>query len=356
MAVTSKLSQEGRDAQNPAYRLASHFSGSLVLAFMSQRLDYLARIHRVMDHIDAHLDQPLDLAELAKVAHFSPWHFHRLFLAITGETLAERVRRRRLEVAAAQLTVHPPPKVLSVALDVGFGSAEVFTRAFSAHFGVTPTAWRRGAHRQWALQRQTQLRKIHQVHRKTNQEVEVPSSDDGWAEAFAAASIQGEPMQVDIKTLPTMRLAYMRHIGPYGDPAIGRLWERFGAWCASQGLDQPRPVMYGLSYDSPDLTAPDKCRYDACVAVNVEFRPSGDVGVITLPGGSYARVKFEGTGAEIHASWMQLFKHWLPDSNYQTDERPCVELYGPDFKLDPETGVFNCELCLPVKPAQSGVA
>src|SRR6476646_11717671 len=96
---------------------------------------YTASINRVVDHIDAHLAEPLDLETLAAVAHFSPWHFHRLFQALTGETLADRVRRRRLETAAARLLATPPQPALRIALDVGFGSAEVFTRAFRAHFG-----------------------------------------------------------------------------------------------------------------------------------------------------------------------------------------------------------------------------
>ena len=89
----------------------------------SPRHAYVARINRVIDHIDGHLADPLDLATLAGVAHFSAWHFHRVFQAMTGETLADCVRRRRLEVAAARLLGLPPEPVLAIALDVGFGSA-----------------------------------------------------------------------------------------------------------------------------------------------------------------------------------------------------------------------------------------
>src|SRR5215469_15722355 len=129
------------------------------------RHTYLARINRVIDHIDGHLAEPLDLAVLAQVAHFSSWHFHRVFQSMTGETLADRVRRRRLEVAAGRLLFLPPEPVLAIALDVGFGSAPVFTRTFRAHFGVTPTEWRRGAFRAWADDRRVQLSKIHQADR-----------------------------------------------------------------------------------------------------------------------------------------------------------------------------------------------
>jgi AraC family transcriptional regulator len=102
---------------------------------------YIARINRVVDHVSAHLDSTLDLQTLADVAHFSPWHFHRVFQAAMGETLADCVRRLRLE-SAAQRLIFTQQTALQIALDTGFASAEVFSRAFRAHFGTTPTAWR----------------------------------------------------------------------------------------------------------------------------------------------------------------------------------------------------------------------
>src|SRR3954468_282509 len=109
---------------------------------MPHQRSYTARVNRVMDHIDAHLDETLDLQSLARVAQLSPFHFHRLFQSLTGETLADRVRRRRLEVAAGRLLTRTDSTALEIALEVGFNSPETFARAFRAHFGVTPTAWR----------------------------------------------------------------------------------------------------------------------------------------------------------------------------------------------------------------------
>lgn len=90
------------------------------------------------------------------------------------------------------------------------------------------------------------------------------------------------------------------------------------------------------------------CRYDACVEVDADFRPAGEVGVQTLRGGRFACVRFAGTSAEIHGAWVQLCD-WLPDSGYQADEAPSIEVHGNDFVIDPETGAFECELCMPVR-------
>jgi AraC-like DNA-binding protein len=88
------------------------------------------------------IEQPLDLGTLAAVAHFSPFHFHRLFSAWMGETLGDYLRRRKIEVAAMRLVAQPRVPVLHIALSVGFGSAEAFARAFRARFGFSPTSWR----------------------------------------------------------------------------------------------------------------------------------------------------------------------------------------------------------------------
>ena len=316
----------------------------------SHRPAYIARINRVVDHIDAHLAEPLDLAALAAVAHFSPWHFHRVFQGVTGETLAERVRRRRLEVAASRLLATPPQAALTIALDVGFGSAEVFTRAFKAYFGVTPSAWRRGAWRDWAQRHRDALSKIHQAQRKANQAVMDALRHDAspWQERHDDTG--ADAMDIELRTLPDTTLAYMRHVGAYGSPAISQMWQRFSAWGAQHGLLQAGRLLVGVSQDSPDITAPDKCRYDAGVQVDAGFRPDGEIGVQTLAGGRYACARFVGTAMDIHAAWHDVFGRWLPGSGYQPDDRPCLELYDDGAGVDPKTGRFSCLLCVPLKP------
>ena len=318
----------------------------------SQRSAYIARVNAVIDHIDAHLAEPLDLPTLAAVAHFSRWHFHRVFQAFAGETLGERVRRRRLEVAAARLLSVPPATALSIALDVGFGSAEVFTRAFKAQFGVTPSAWRRGAYRAWATRRRIELSKIHQAKRKPDQALAAHFRDDAitWPMPGHASDPKGgTEMNVELKTFPDTRVAYMRHIGPYGDPGIPALWQRFGAWRQQHGLADGRHAIFGVAHDSPDITDARNCRYDACVEVDASFRAEGETGVQTLPGGLCACTPFYGTPDMIHAAWLRLFAEWLPDSAYQADDRPSFEAYGTEIDGDEKTGAFGCQLCLPVR-------
>lgn len=104
----------------------------------------LQRLDRVFAYIDQHLADDLSLDRLAALAAFSRFHFHRVFRAWTGETVHDFVRRRRLESAGALLSGEPQASIATVAHRVGFDSPASFTRAFRAHYGMTPTAWRFG--------------------------------------------------------------------------------------------------------------------------------------------------------------------------------------------------------------------
>ncbi|MEO6279773.1 AraC family transcriptional regulator [Roseateles sp.] len=180
----------------------------------ASRRQYEARMHRVQAHIDLHLDQPLDLQALAAVAHFSPFHFHRLFLAWTGRTLGDYLARRRLEKGAQRLRGQPASSVLSIALGVGYGSAEAFTRAFKQRFGLPPTQWRN----------------LDQVDSNLDQ----AGAGQGGEHGFSHHRDEGDPVNIRLIDRPPVRMGYLRYQGAYG-PALGRFWaETFTPWLATQ--------------------------------------------------------------------------------------------------------------------------
>ena len=156
-------------------------------------------------------------------------------------------------------------------------------------------------------------------------------------------------MPAEIRQLPRMRLAYMRATGPYGHPALTELWERFGAWCAQNRLDEPRPKYYGFSHDDPRCTPPAQCRYDACVQVGVGLRPGPDVQVMDFAGGAYACTHFVGTGAEVGTAWASACAEDSLPAGWERLPGPALEIYDEDFAVDPATGRFPCWLCVPVQ-------
>jgi AraC family transcriptional regulator len=281
-------------------------------------------MHRVLEYIDRHLDEQLELPTLASVANFSSFHFHRLFNAWMGETLGEYVRRRRLEVAAQRLIAQPRLPVLQVALSIGFGSTEAFGRAFKARFGSAPTAWR-GA----------QVSNRDQLNSNADQASARPDRNHG-------------SMKVTIVDRQPTSVAYLRHLGPYGKP-ISNFWVQVvDPWMQTNGLyGRPR---YGISHDDPGITSPEKLRYDAAVEVPPDFVGAGKHQKTVIPGGKYAVAKFKGSDGEVGDAWAWLLRDWLPASGMQLDSRPFFEHYPIDATYDPKTGAFDCEICIPVSP------
>lgn len=305
------------------------------MASERSRAEYERRMHRVLAHIDRHLDAPLDLKTLAGVAHFSPFHFHRLFAASMGETLGDHLRRRRLEIGALRLLSQPGSTVLEVALAVGFGSAEAFAHAFQARFGCSATAWRR---------RHAQARKADQAQRNPDQ---VATAAAGDAPALLYPTPE-HAVNVTLVDRPPVTIAYLRHVGPYGEPVL-RFWQQvvYPWMVTNQLLDRPR---YGMSPDDPSITAPERCRYDAAVEVPAGTPLAGASLEALIPGGRYAVLPFEGTVDTINDAWTALLRDWLPASGLQLDQRPCFEHYPAGARFDPATGVFDCEICVPVAP------
>jgi AraC family transcriptional regulator len=299
----------------------------------ANQAEYSARMHRVVEHIDRHLDQELDLRALARVAHFSAFHFHRVFFSWTGETLGDYLRRRRLEIAAIRLAGQPKLSILNVALSVGFGSTEAFARAFKARFGCTASTWRAFIAQQ----------------RNSGQELRNPGQPSGASGTDNDGTVPtGAAMKVKLIERKPVKVTYLRHVGPYGQP-LGEFWQRtvYPWMAANDQLGQPR---YGISPDDPMITAGDKCRYDAAVEVRGKITVPGNSQNTTIPGGQYAVTAFRGTADQIGGVWDAMLREWLPNSGMQLDARPFLEYYPTDATFDPKTGVFSCDIAIPVAP------
>lgn len=313
------------------------------------RNEYARRMNRVLNYIDTHLDETLNLEKLAEVANFSRFYFHRVFLAWMGETLGDYARRRRLEKAAFRLSCGDRETVLETALATGFGSGEAFARAFKLKFGCTPSAWRKDVRARMEMPagiRQgagTTDSNLDQVLGKFDQTLAGEFDDHDVSQILSGDNT----MDVRIVNLPSVRVAYHRRIGPYG-PGIGQFWhDTVIPWMQSHDLFEQ--TCYGVGYDDPGITPPNKCRYDACVEVPEGFQAGRQADVLTLPGGRYAVTTFKGQPATIAEAWMRLTREWLPSSGQQCDDRPCFEMFSVATASDPASGEFSCEICIPVR-------
>jgi AraC-like DNA-binding protein len=108
---------------------------------MDQEEEYVKRILKVLIYIEKHIDEDLTMDQLAKVACYSPFHFHRIFQAIVGETVHAYVKRLRIETAAGKLR-YTDRSVTEIALDASFETPSAFTKAFKQFMGSSPKSYR----------------------------------------------------------------------------------------------------------------------------------------------------------------------------------------------------------------------
>jgi AraC family transcriptional regulator len=280
--------------------------------------DYKRRVLRVLVHIQQHLDEALVLDDLAALACFSPYHFHRVFKGMVGETLKEHIRRLRLERAAAQLSLSRK-RVTDIAFDAGYESHEAFTRSFHALFGRSPSEYRSAkGRRPWPHSPSG----LHFAERK-------PTS------RFKTIHPRKQAMKVITKRMEPFRVAFMRHVGPYA--TVGATWDRFLPFLGKEGLLGGSSMLLGICHDDPEVTPPDKVRYDACVSVDETFVPEGEIGVQVIAGGDYATTTHFGPYDTLGETYAQLLGQWLPRSGRELRAVPCFEVYLNDPQsTDPE--------------------
>ena len=152
-------------------------------------------------------------------------------------------------------------------------------------------------------------------------------------------------MHYEIRELPEVRVAYLRYKGPFG-AAIGEFWkEVFTPWQKAYGLVDK--VTYGVAQDDPSTTPASECRYDACAEVPPGYPIQPPAKEAHIPGGRYAVARFKGTGADVPKAWGEFFGQLQAEGKVAAGA--CFERYPADYAMDPATGVFEAELCIPVQ-------
>ncbi len=321
------------------------------------RDEYVARINRVIDHIEMHLDGELSLGALAEVARFSQYHFHRIFRGIVGESLSQFIQRLRLERAAGQLAANPKKQITRIAYDCGFGSSASFARAFRELFDMSPTEWRAIARNEKSKNGIPES-KIRKTESKEGKDGVLPSVYlDGITRynrriEMVQKGSKESPLNVEVRDLPDMHVAYVRHIGPYqgNSKLFDRLFTKLFTWAGARDLLRfPETRVLAVYHDNPDITEGSRLRTSVCVTVPENTPVEGEIGLMTVPGGRYAVGHFELSNTEYEAAWDRVFGEWLPASGFQPDDRPCFEMFLNDADTHPEHK-HVVDICVPVKP------
>jgi AraC family transcriptional regulator len=296
-----------------------------------RRQEYLGRLNRVLDYIRANITGDLCLETLAQVANFSPFHFHRLFTAMVGETVNAYIRRIRMQQAAGQLMYNPKKTITRIAIDCGFSSPSSFAREFRQTFGMSASKFRAGGHDSVAKVRETLAQEGAEFYPDV-----TPKERTQMA------------ISIEVREMPELHVAYIRHMGPYN--LIGEAFGRLMRWAGARGLLRfPETSMLAVYYNGPDMTPVNQLSCDACVTVPVGTPVEGEIGTMTIPGGTFAVAHVEIDVTQYSEAWQRLIGDWLPRSGYQPDDRLCYELYLNDPESHPEKKHI-VEICEPIRP------
>jgi AraC family transcriptional regulator len=318
------------------------------------RREYLGRIERAVDFIYARFGDDIGLDEIADAAAFSRFHFHRVFSGVVGETVSDFLKRVRLQRAAALLADNPGLSVTEIALASGFSSPSVFARAFRERFGMTASEWRDlgregRRNRRGSKQGQT-LGMPGQGNRKVRK---AAAASDGYPPSIVPDGTRRKDMpklsyKVEIKDLPELTVAYARHVGPFD--GIPEAFGRLARWAGPRGLfARPGAKTLAVYHDSPEATETGKLRSSACLTVPPGTEVSGDINLMTIPGGTFAVARFEIAPDQFGEAWDALMGEWFPSSGWQPDDRMCYEVYLTEPDAHPE-GRFVIDICEPVRP------
>jgi AraC family transcriptional regulator len=276
--------------------------------------DYKQRLLPVLVHIQQRVDEPLDLETLAGLAHFSPFHFHRIFRGMMGESLQEHIRRLRMERAAWRLRFSQQT-IVQIALDAGYDSHEAFTRAFKVAFGMAPSRFR-----------------ILRQPRRLVIDSRVPSGvhyrEDTLLTNFKTMKPNPKNETITIQKLKDLRVAFVRHVGPYA--GCGQAWEKLCAYLGKEGMLGGNARFIGLCHDDPEVTPASKIRYDACVTVDEDFKPEGEIGVQVITGGDFAVTTHYGPYERLYLTYSRVMGQWIPRSGREASDGPSLEFYQND--------------------------
>ncbi len=245
--------------------------------------EYAGRILKVLVYIEEHLDEELNIETLSRVACYSPFHLHRIFQGIVGETVHQYAKRLKLERAASRLRYRDDP-VTEIAMD-SYDTPSSFTKAFKQQMGMSPQRYR----------------SLHNIVIKKIEEIPM---------------IKPETIE---KKLPFLPLLFIRRVGSYHESPM-EAWKAMWSFIHEQKINPEKLRYFGISHDNPEVTEAVKLRYDAAIWSPSKIKIQGEVGEQILKGGKYAIFHHHGSYEGLKDTFNQIFLKWLPQTKEGFDE------------------------------------
>jgi len=264
---------------------------------LSTREEYLKRVNIVVDYINNHLDEELDLEKLAVRSNLSPFHFHRIMKAFLGESLGAYIIRVRLETAVRLLRYTDLP-VEQIAYSVGYEMPSSLSKSFKQFYDITPLEYRNN--KNFVIMKPVQL----------NPDLKLKS-----------------PKVVELET---KKAIYIRLNGAYSELDFCGTWSRLWDYVKEQKLFSAGIEHLSIYHDDPKVTTSEKLRTDVCLVLQKPAAPKGEIGVKEIAGGKYAVFLYQGPYTNLGIVYDTIFAQWLPGSGYELRNAPLFEKYISD--------------------------
>ena len=272
-------------------------------------MDYLKRLVQGINFIESKLMRNLELNEIASAACLSPYHFHRIFTALTGESPGEYIRSRRLS-AASILLAESDKRILDIALEAGYESQEAFTRAFKKNFRETPNRFRKKGYTSHFLRR------------------------DALTEDAIQHLIRGVTMEPRIISRKSLLLCGVEGKTSKNNNRVGGIWQKLlGLVQTIPGRLQP-DTMYGIGeyMDPATFTDDTDFHYFAGTEVAADTKIPGDLTIKTIPEGRWAVFTHKGGVETLPKTFDYIYGPWALKGSETILEADDMEYYDSRFK------------------------
>lgn len=304
--------------------------------------EHIAVINKLIDYIDEHTEKPLELKDLSEIALVSPYHLHRVFKSITGETIHAYVKRIRLEKAASKLKYSETMDISEISRQCGFSSIPVFSRSFRNYFGVTATDY-------------SKIHSINSKSRKINSKNNQPNST--WL-AYNEDGANEKELDIKIKRMQPCYIAYIRTNGRILEKTFEENREHLETmgsifdWARQHSLWNPaETALISVEYQDPNISGEKRMRSDCGLTLSRPIESSGEIGCRRLSGGQYAVLRIFDTTMHARVKVKRLWEEWLPNSGYYYTGRPVIILHQNNPSWEP-SHQYSIDYAIPVRPKQ----
>lgn len=273
---------------------------------------YERRILRVLSHIHDNLGGDLSLEAMAKVACMSPFHWHRVFYGITGETLANCIRRIRMD-RATFLLLQTGQSVVDIAQQCGYANAQSFARSFQADYGLTPAKFRKS--------------------KVAYRAVDVPRN------------VVPPCFDIEIIEQPAFRLVAESHRGDY--TYLGRPVAQLHARLALREMLRQEALPIAILYDDPYLVPEPDLRSDIGFVISESAELTGDFNEVRIPASRCAVLHFKGPFVGLFEAYQYLYGHWVPNNGVELSDNPIYAMILDDPR-EVAPNDLRTDICLPL--------